>query len=747
MIFISIAKKNWDSNCSENGVCPLTHYIKCTYLAKINKNALHIITNIVIINNTTYDRKINVKSVVVYKKIARGVMMEKKKRYNLGILIGGVHTYFPKEHIKGIAEAAKELDANVCFFLGTRTKDFFEDILGGDQKNSYDYQFNTIHDYSLIGGLDGLIVNYGTLGLQLKEVDPDEFARKYNGIPTVFLTEIVDVPNCHSLICDNHLGIQLIMEHLIEEHHLSRILFVAGPEHNTDAMERKNAYLEMMNKYGFSVTKKMIAQGDYSEFVDKQVECLLDDNPDAQAIVFANDEMAFAGYRVCGKRGLQVGKDIMITGFDDCERASGMEPPLTTIQQDGELMGKMAVEDLIRRLDGIDSGQKAVSRRVPVSLVVRESCGCESENYEEKETPVSLCAQVHRLNKTIAKMKLELIGFQRKSWFIPVLARDLNECMENEQAFLVEIMEKMEELHARSTHLFLLDEPIVYDGKRKWTCPYNLRLAASYQDGEIKAIPAYDRPLVMRENGICQLIGDDKQRQFMLFLLFSGEKQYGLLACDIEQEEFPFFYVISLQIGLSLHYLEISKEEAARRLEMSKDMEAIRERNRVLGIISEYDELTGLLNLRGFMDRARKVCRGGNGQRAYMIYGDLDHLKEINDTWGHPEGNFALQSVAAILKGCLRSNDILGRVGGDEYIIMLECEERDFGEKFRQRVKTACNLFNEKSGKPFLVEISLGIAEFRPNISTDIQQVISLADRQLYEAKKYRKKSVRREEK
>ena len=76
--------------------------------------------------------------------------MEEKKRYNLGVLIGGVHTYFPKEHIKGISEAAAELDVNVCFFLGTRTKDFFEDVLGSKQKNSYDYQFNTIHDYSLI---------------------------------------------------------------------------------------------------------------------------------------------------------------------------------------------------------------------------------------------------------------------------------------------------------------------------------------------------------------------------------------------------------------------------------------------------------------------------------------------------------------------------------------------------------------------------------------------------------------------
>ena len=85
----------------------------------------------------------------------------------------------------------------------------------------------------------------------------------------------------------------MVISHLVEEHHLSRILFVAGPEHNTDAIERKEAYLETMKKYGLPVTPGMIAQGDYSEFVDKQVERLLDSNPDAQAIVFANDEMAF----------------------------------------------------------------------------------------------------------------------------------------------------------------------------------------------------------------------------------------------------------------------------------------------------------------------------------------------------------------------------------------------------------------------------------------------------------------------
>ena len=241
-------------------------------------------------------------------------------------------------------------------------------------------------------------------------------------------------------------------------------------------------------------------------------------------------------------------------------------------------------------------------------------------------------------------------------------------------------------------------------------------------------------------------MSDDERHQFVIFLLFSGEKQYGLLACDIQQEEFPFFYVISLQIGLSLHYLEISKAEAQRRQEMSRDLELVRERNRVLGFISKYDELTGLLNLRGFTEQIKKLCSSEINQRAYIICGDLDHLKEINDTWGHPAGNFALQSVARILGGRLRSQDTLARVGGDEFLILLNCEEENFQDIFRKRVKDACTVFNAESDKPFLVEISLGIAEFHPKPDTDTQEIIALVDKDLYEAKKHRRKSVRRPE-
>lgn len=405
-------------------------------------------------------------------------------------------------------------------------------------------------------------------------------------------------------------------------------------------------------------------------------------------------------------------------------------------------MGRMAVYDLVDKLDG----KNVLSRRVPVSLCVRESCGCQEQLPEIQNTPVSLTEQIHKLNRTITNMKLELISFQRRSWFIPSLARSLNDCIEDEYAFLLEAMENMRELRTKCTYLFLLDEPIVYHQNEKWICPQNLRLAAYYRNEEVDAFHFYDRQPVTDQKGICQLMGDDERHQFMIFLLFSGEKQYGLLACDIQQEEFPFFYVISLQIGLSLYYLEISKAEARRRQEMSRDLELVRERNRVLGFISKYDELTGLLNLRGFTEQIKKLCSSEINQRAYIICGDLDHLKEINDTWGHPAGNFALQSVARILGGCLRSQDTLARVGGDEFLILLNCEEENFQDIFRKRIKDACTVFNAESDKPFLVEISLGIAEFRPKPDTDTQEIMALADKDLYEAKKHRRKSVRRPE-
>ena len=265
--------------------------------------------------------------------------MDNKKRQSVSVMIGGVHSYFPREMIRGIIARAQQEDINSYFFLRIHTKPFFKSVLGDFSNNIYDYQFNTVHDYCRISGADGYIINYGTIGFHMNWDNSWSFARRYNSRPLVIVTEKVELPNCHNIISDNRQGMFDIIEHLIVEHGCKKILFMRGPQRNTDAIERFQGYLDAMEAHSLTVEDSMIGKGDFSAYVDEEVERVLDANPDADAFAFSNDEMASSCYRVCEKRGLRIGVDLKITGFDGGEFSDRLIPPLTTVFQDAYGMG------------------------------------------------------------------------------------------------------------------------------------------------------------------------------------------------------------------------------------------------------------------------------------------------------------------------------------------------------------------------------------------------------------------------
>lgn len=667
--------------------------------------------------------------------------MDSKKRQSVSVMIGGVHSSFPQEMIRGIIAKAQEEDLNSFFFLRIHTKPFFRSVLGDFSNNIYDYQFNTIHDYCRISGTDGYIIGYGTIGFHLNQDDSWGFARRYNNRPLVIVTEKVDLPNCHNIIADNRQGMFDVIEHLIVAHGCKKILFMRGPRRNTDAIERFQGYLDAMEEYKLPVDDSMIGEGDFSAYVDAEVERVLDANPDADAFAFSNDEMASSCYRVCEKRGLRIGVDLKITGFDGCEFSQKLIPPLTSVVQDACAMGYKAVEDMARIL----RGEQLAEERFPVHLVARESCGCALKHGRKAFRPQETYDELKRIRYEAAKREEELLEYQGKSWFIPMMARDLNDCVQDETEYCFQVMEKLKLLKVKTAYLFLLDHSLSYDGESEWSCPDNLYLASCYRHGESFAFQPYDRPHVTEENGIAQLTDDGDNHQFMCFLLFSGDRQYGLLVCDVTIDELAFFYVVSLQLGLSLQYLEMSKVQEMHRRQMTKDMEAIRARNRELDMLSGYDHLSGLLNLRGLTESVKGLCTDGLEQYAYLLYCDLDHLKQINDYFGHPEGNYAITVCASVLRSCIRETDKLARVGGDEFVCLVLSDGPSFPEQFRQRLAEALEKTNETSGKPFYVGISVGIQSFVLKTYEDFHQAVALADKKLYEAKKQRRSDVRRE--
>jgi diguanylate cyclase (GGDEF)-like protein len=159
---------------------------------------------------------------------------------------------------------------------------------------------------------------------------------------------------------------------------------------------------------------------------------------------------------------------------------------------------------------------------------------------------------------------------------------------------------------------------------------------------------------------------------------------------------------------------------------------------------ANLDELTLLPNRRHFMrESSAYLTRGGaNTQLAVMML-DLDHFKSINDTFGHAVGDAALKQVAQILTQVLRKTDLIGRMGGEEFAVVMpntsEADARCIGQRLRQQVEQHAGIVD---GKPLNLTISIGATYAKQFSGLDFQTLLKQADEALYEAKRSGRNTV-----
>jgi diguanylate cyclase (GGDEF)-like protein len=157
-------------------------------------------------------------------------------------------------------------------------------------------------------------------------------------------------------------------------------------------------------------------------------------------------------------------------------------------------------------------------------------------------------------------------------------------------------------------------------------------------------------------------------------------------------------------------------------------------RTRIVTLVS-YDELTGLLNRRGFLHRAQQLCQSARAIRTpvSVLMMDLDHFSAINGAIGHEGGDRALMAFAELASAQMRSGDIIGRLGGEEFCALLpganESEGLQIAERLRLRVAALTMQIN---GKPLQLTVSIGVA---PLGRGDLRAAMRAADIALYRAK------------
>ena len=149
------------------------------------------------------------------------------------------------------------------------------------------------------------------------------------------------------------------------------------------------------------------------------------------------------------------------------------------------------------------------------------------------------------------------------------------------------------------------------------------------------------------------------------------------------------------------------------------------------------DDLTGLHNRRGLLHVLETLMKLAiRSERALsLVYIDLDHLKVVNDTYGHAEGDRAIVDAARILQANLRGSDFIARIGGDEFCVVLSGGTVEQDRTAIRRIESAVSDHNATAGRPYQLSFSIGVARLDPAHPATVDELLREADTVMYRAK------------
>jgi diguanylate cyclase (GGDEF)-like protein len=159
--------------------------------------------------------------------------------------------------------------------------------------------------------------------------------------------------------------------------------------------------------------------------------------------------------------------------------------------------------------------------------------------------------------------------------------------------------------------------------------------------------------------------------------------------------------------------------------------------------LSLTDELTGLHNRRGFFLMAEQQLKIAHRMKAlcWVIFIDLDGLKQINDTLGHDIGDALIVDAARLLKQSFRNSDIVARLGGDEFIVFISSYFKD-ADSVQAYLQANIANFNQQQKRSYELSMSMGIERYSPESNMSLEQLVAKSDELMYAHKRLKQQSI-----
>ena len=600
----------------------------------------------------------------------------------------------------------------------------------------YEYQYWASAELLKAEDIDLIMIVTSAYQTYTSDEELQEFLKPFGNKPVVSIA--VDLPflNSYYTVSECSQAFDQVVDHLKNVHGCKNIGFLSATDtESKEAIACFDAFKKALKHHNLEFNPQNVIDGRFIREAahDYTIERYkIKENVNCDAFIASNDLMAEGCLKALQEMGLNVPKDVKLVGFDNTVRASFTTPSLSTIDQNIAGQGYAAAEIAHKILKG-----EKVPRETKVFAqpLYRQSCGCvkaDNTSFSCKNQEGKLVANQHINSSTLEE-------YTETSKDINGIYTLIDTFHKNHT--LTELFNSISEISLQlkfsSMAVVLYEEPLSFKKNEPITIPDKAYLKVYIENQKI--LYPYDQKGAETNPHKCLVppaYASALSGTFILHPIFAGHKQYGYLLVHPSNLKFSMHHVhlklIINAIANAYDYTQaLTKNET-----LATKNEKLLKNNQVLNFQNSIDELTQVLNRRGFMEKADKELKRAakNGQSGIVFFADMDGLKRINDTYGHKIGDIAIKTEAAVLTSAFRTSDIVGRLSGDEFAIVSTGLTKSNLASIRTRIDLLNITLSKEAGLPLNLSLSLGSVSFTPD-NTDLDALLSKADQMLYKEK------------
>lgn len=654
-------------------------------------------------------------------------MGEKRKR--IAVMVDYLTSEYSEELLAGVSKCCEENDVDLLNLVCGELRHHGKDA---------SYQYVSVTSLVRKNLVDGVIFTSGT---QMHNVSLDFFINYVNqfDIPaTVNVSSLL--PGIHSVVADGTKSFADLVEYLINHQKSNKILFMGVNSTSAEVVERTKAFYEVVEKCNISKENvvQLNARFDYPSAMELLNQYYKENKSfDFDTIIALNDDMAFACIDFCQNIGLSVPNDVVVSGFDDLPRSSFSHLPVTTINQNLRLQGYTAAQMVIDLIDGKDVPYE---NHIPANVVLRES----TNRVFYSRTLV---------NNELFNIELDLLLQKNKKYSVYEWFVKRNQLYDATK-FYTDIEQNMslaqlKKILNRELPRFDIKKIVIvmYETTVEKSMPFDYfdlpskaTVLTAYDKDSDYVLDIYDESYSFnpQESLVPTELEQYINKDMVCISLFKGTTQYGYMIFNKGTADMTVYDILAKSVS-SLIASVFSYTVA------QNEQQKWRERWIKTDLMASTDELTGIKNRRYFFDIGTTTMTFAETvrQEGLVIFCDMDGLKKINDTYGHDVGDNAIKSEAQILVKNFRTNDVVARIAGDEFAIICHGITLVDFNRIKKNIEKDCEKWTLENNAPFKLSISMGAQVYpSPDVGYDLEKLLSLADKTLYEVKKAKKAKV-----